>query len=225
MEIVQNLSEMFLNDPNTEIWVAPVFKHIFSSKSDLLDFGTRLEMAKLAFAGMKNVVVSDIEQNIKEGNPHVMVGTIDILHALCKKYPELDVRLVLGADTLNDLLQGKWKNSAAVFTTCTRIYALSRDDVMPNLSPKITHDLSSEARVGLEEIAAAAQVPGKIEILEFEFSPDARSASSTAVRKDKESRYVTDAVLQYMQEKGLYGFELPDSSQAAVLRNKNRLSS
>jgi nicotinate-nucleotide adenylyltransferase len=107
-----------------EVWVLPVFKHAFASKSNLLPFEHRVAMAKLAFEEPpdlkgrvrvveteREVVEDALEAAKAKGDPldKVRVGSIDILRRLIEEHPDTQFVLALGGDTYADLRAGKWK--------------------------------------------------------------------------------------------------------------------
>lgn len=110
-----------------EVWVLPVYVHMFSSKDKSLSpFDQRMEMCRLAFEHCAstncNVKVLPLEKlaceaatSVNDGKP-VRVGSsliLDLIHLL---YPGTTGRttFVLGSDTFLDLIKGKWKNAASI---------------------------------------------------------------------------------------------------------------
>ena len=106
-----------------EIWVMPVYVHIYETKRDLVSYDDRMEMCRLCMEQESTdackVKVTDIEKEVyewccknrKNRNTTVRVGSIDVLLHIQKKHPDIDMHLVLGADTFTDLAAGKWKDS------------------------------------------------------------------------------------------------------------------
>lgn len=105
-----------------EVWVLPVFQHAYRAKRDLAPFEHRMAMARIAFEHLPDaksrVWVSDIEREVHErmaaSAPEEQPGTIDVVLALQAKYPQTSFALLLGADTYQDLLDGRWKQSEAL---------------------------------------------------------------------------------------------------------------
>lgn len=97
-----------------EVWVLPVFRHQFSSKNSLALFDQRVELCRLAFQHCSSerckVFVHTLEREVERlVNKH---GTIDTLNFLERKCPsDYKFYLVLGTDTFNDIVSGKWKRS------------------------------------------------------------------------------------------------------------------
>ena len=115
--VVRFLVETELFD---EVWVLPVYQHMFSSKSSMEPFYHRVAMCHLCMDGESKpqckVRVMEVEKlaaehyEKKEG-PSYRVGTVDILDYIDEKCPGLRLHLVLGTDTYRDLLTRKWKHA------------------------------------------------------------------------------------------------------------------
>lgn len=109
-----------------EIWIMPVYKHIFTSKNTLANFEHRLEMCRICFvkesSSFTNVKVVEYEKNAClhylnsiENSSSFRVGTIDVLNYIRSQndsdYHDAEFTLILGTDTFRDFAQGKWKAS------------------------------------------------------------------------------------------------------------------
>ncbi|KAL7694624.1 putative nicotinate/nicotinamide nucleotide adenylyltransferase [Plasmopara halstedii] len=118
MGIVQHCRNLY-----DEIWLMPVYQHIYSSKRQLAPFEHRVEMCRLALetlraqndGGAKLKVIEE-ERNMYEdsvsmsGIPKkLQLGSIDLVHYLRNKYRNTNFTMLLGGDTYLDLLAGKWK--------------------------------------------------------------------------------------------------------------------
>jgi nicotinate-nucleotide adenylyltransferase len=73
----------------------PVFSHAFSK--DLAPFEHRVEMCRLAFAGVPGAEVSRVEERL--GAPSRSLAT---LAALAREHPEARLRLVVGSDVIGE---------------------------------------------------------------------------------------------------------------------------
>lgn len=103
-----------------EVWVLPVYQHIYSNKPNLVDYSHRLEMCRLCMVPETHdscvVKVLPLEMYASQfyrslhGETY-KVGTIDVLDMIRLTYPKLEFHLVLGGDTYNDLIHKKWKES------------------------------------------------------------------------------------------------------------------
>lgn len=104
-----------------EIWVLPVYEHIYSEKSSLAPFDDRLEMCRLSMESSSTpqctVRVLPVEKFACEHyrtihGDRFRVGTIDVLDFIRSQYlKHAELHLVLGTDTFNDLSNKKWKDS------------------------------------------------------------------------------------------------------------------
>jgi len=136
-----------------EIWVFPVYQHMFAAKRNLNPFEHRMAMAKLAFEPQSSSVcqvkvipvekevmdaaieASRVEMKSAPGVPFSppRVGTIDVIKFLKKRFADeqvhsiaekkvrelLNLHLVVGTDTFNDIINGKWKQSDSVVSSVT----------------------------------------------------------------------------------------------------------
>lgn len=121
----------------SEIWVLPVYQHMFADKKGLELYGHRIEMCKISMEPESTpqcvVRVLSIEkeayEHFNKGNGAKIkrVGTVDVLDYLNEKYGDRYYawHLVLGSDTYRDLAAGKWKQSDRIMTMA-RIEVISR---------------------------------------------------------------------------------------------------
>jgi nicotinic acid mononucleotide adenylyltransferase len=103
-----------------EVWVLPVYQHMFASKRSMEPYEHRVQMCHLCMddesSSECNVRVMQIEKYAaeyyaKKEGPEFRVGTVDILDYIHEQCPGLDLHLVLGTDTYKDLIARKWKQS------------------------------------------------------------------------------------------------------------------
>ena len=86
-------------EPIDTVVVVPVYKHPFSK--ELASFEDRLEMCRRAFSWIPRVVVSAVERDL-DGESL----TLRTLEHLAVIHPDWAMRLLIGADVVNDL--PKW---------------------------------------------------------------------------------------------------------------------
>ena len=86
-------------EPIEEGLIVPVYKHPFSKS--LASFDDRLEMCRRAFAWIPGVIVSAVERDLD--GESLTLRTLEHLAAL---HPAWSMRLLIGADVVNDL--PKW---------------------------------------------------------------------------------------------------------------------
>lgn len=177
-----------------EVWVLPVYKHAFASKSNLLPFEHREAMAKLAFEGLPGlegkVQVKDTERQVieaalakgkAEGLPpeKVRVGTIDMIRSLMEEHKDTQFVLALGGDTFADLRGGKWKEG----------------DTLQQLVPIVVLP-----RAGVDGVEGTEKN-----------APKLTDISSTKVRGSTDEAFLSEAlhpsVLAYIKANKLYAFE------------------
>lgn len=176
-----------------EVWVLPVYRHAYASKTHMPSYAHRRAMAKLAFESIEGcegrVFVRDTEREVFEttleeararGEPeeHARIGTIDVVRRLHVDHPDAGLSLLLGGDTYRDLMAGKWRES----------------DALVKLVPIIVI-----ARAG-----ASTGAQGEIVI------PGLTDISSSAVRRSSDLEFLGRAlqpqVLDYIRGHRLYAF-------------------
>ncbi len=86
-------------EPVDEVLVVPVYKHPFSK--ELVSFDDRLDMCRRAFEWIPRVFVSAVERDL-DGESL----TLRTLEHLAVLHPDWSMRLLIGADVVNDL--PKW---------------------------------------------------------------------------------------------------------------------
>lgn len=94
---------------------------MYAAKRVMESFENRMEMCKRAFEQLSSastfVRVLPIEKVVneyfhKDQNYTGRVGTVDILEYLrdnCYRESDIEITLIVGGDTYNDLVAGKWK--------------------------------------------------------------------------------------------------------------------
>jgi nicotinate-nucleotide adenylyltransferase len=86
-------------EPIDEVLVVPVYKHPFSK--ELASFDDRMEMCRRAFSWIPHVSVSAVERDLNGESL-----TLRTLEHLAVLHPDWSMRLLIGADVVNDL--PKW---------------------------------------------------------------------------------------------------------------------
>jgi nicotinic acid mononucleotide adenylyltransferase len=112
---------LVLLDKFDEVWIVPVYQHMFASKrNQLLPFEQRLEMCTLSFSGESKehckVIISRLEQEAteyysKKRGLEFRVGTIDLIDYIYHNRDDIKLTVTLGLDTFVDLARGKWKQA------------------------------------------------------------------------------------------------------------------
>jgi nicotinate-nucleotide adenylyltransferase len=125
--------------------VAPVYSHALGK--ELTAFEHRLRMCELAFAPLRSVEVSDIEQHLG-GTSY----TIELLEAIRDAHPGQTLRLLIGADILRQAYL--WRDFARVRALAPLLVAgrggFSHPEVDPE-APVLPAVSSSEVRRALSE--------------------------------------------------------------------------
>ena len=188
-----------------EIWLLPVYQHIYSSKRQLAPFAHRVEMCRLALETLRSEVndgavikvveeerkmIEDIAATTKRPQ-ELRLGSIDLVHYLLDKYPDMNFTMLLGGDTYADLLAGKWK----------------RGDELMKLVKVVVVD-----RQGVESPwrAEKEKKEGQEDRVQYIHVPELSDVSSTIVRATTDRKelalYLDPAVLDYIVQHQLYAF-------------------
>lgn len=154
-------------EPIDEVLVVPVYKHPFSK--ELASFEDRLEMCRRAFAWIPNVYISPVERDL-EGESL----TLRTLEHLASLHPEWSMRLLIGADVVNDV--PKWH----------------RFDRISQIAPPIIMGRAGVTAEGVPE-ALLPQVS----------STEVREALARGDMERLE-KLVPRSVLSFIHERGLY---------------------
>ncbi|KAG7397042.1 hypothetical protein PHYBOEH_001320 [Phytophthora boehmeriae] len=184
-----------------EIWLLPVYQHIYSSKRQLAPFHHRVEMCRLALQSLLDrqsdgaqLKVVEEEREMFESMAaksdcpqQLRLGSIDLVQFLLQKHPDTNFTMLLGGDTYADLLAGKWK----------------RGDELVQLVKLLVVD-----REGVE--SPWRQERGSQDRVTYVNVPQLSDVSSTMVRGTADravlKKYLDSSVLDYMERNKLYAF-------------------
>lgn len=221
-----------------EIWVIPVYVHIYSSKRNLAPYLDRIEMCRLSMTQHSTsscqVQVLEIEREVYEwcmtrsGDETYRVGSIDTLRFIVIKYPDVKINLILGADTFQDLVSGRWKE-ADRYWHCTVLFNRNNkkfcyfsifENATVHVMPRegSARPITSKPFNQLRWASSAQDRPHSSP--DPDPDPDLFNASSTLVRSVKAypyypfcsmrnpllEEYLDPSVVDYMEERGLYMF-------------------
>nr|CCA26663.1 conserved hypothetical protein [Albugo laibachii Nc14] len=186
-----------------EIWILPVYRHMYREKSNLATLQHRVEMCQLAVAAIPQISgmqvrVLETERQVYEkmnGDTEAAaesirdVGTIDVIHHLREQHPLTRFSLLLGTDAFADLVAGKWKNGEEILQSTGTI------DIIVVQRPNSRHMLDQAVSNGS---------------IEFISVPGLQAISSTMARSCRDfqelCKYVDRAVAEYIVKNSLYGF-------------------
>ncbi|CAK4667764.1 hypothetical protein LEN26_006451 [Aphanomyces euteiches] len=186
MGLVEHFAQEF-----DQVWVLPVYQHIYSSKQHLESFDHRfamLEIARKAIPHGDRVRIQTTEKDVwmkaledKSVDPSsIRIGTVDIVAHLQATYPDIKFSMLLGADTFMDLLKGKWKGGLQLLDMLSLV-------VLP--------------RAGVELDRSHPNVT-------FVHVPTLDDSSSTKARRSRADAeaVVLPSVLEYIKTHRLYAF-------------------
>jgi len=167
-----------------EIWVLPVYIHMFAAKRNLESFEHRVAMCKLCMEPLstpnctvrvlaleKHVFEQALEEyNLKQQHhkqqqvqqqqqvPQPRIGSIDIVRFIKNKYKNIEeVHLILGTDTCRDLLKGTWRESENLVKE-TFLDLITRPGFEKDDRALDTLPLFSLARITVHEIGTLEEV-------------------------------------------------------------------
>ncbi|HTH82983.1 MAG TPA: nicotinate (nicotinamide) nucleotide adenylyltransferase [Mucilaginibacter sp.] len=158
-----------------KVWLVVSPQNPLKKYGDLINTYDRLEMAKLATDNSNNIKVSDVELKLPQPS-----YTIDTLTHLKEKYPEHEFALIMGSDNLVTL--PKWKN-----------YKLILRDYQIFVYP----------RPGYEN-AELASHPSVTITMTPQMELSATFIRKSIAEKKNVQYFVPDAVLEFIDSKGLY---------------------
>ncbi len=158
-----------------KVWLVVSPQNPLKKYGDLINTYDRLEMARLATDNSDNLEVSDVELKLPQPS-----YTIDTLTILKEKYPQHEFAIIMGSDNLVTL--HKWKN-----------YKLILRDYQIYVYP----------RPGYENTDLATHPSVHITMTPL------MELSATFIRKSIAAKknvqfFVPDAVLKFIESKGLY---------------------
>uniref|UniRef100_K3WUW0 Cytidyltransferase-like domain-containing protein n=1 Tax=Globisporangium ultimum (strain ATCC 200006 / CBS 805.95 / DAOM BR144) TaxID=431595 RepID=K3WUW0_GLOUD len=186
-----------------EVWLLPVYQHIYSSKRQLAPFPHRVQMCKLVTNVLPKdngalVKVQECERELFEhlaaqtaAPEELRIGSIDLIKYLREQHPDASFTLLLGADTYNDLRTGKWKNGDEL-QTLVKLLVMDRKGVDAPSQQHENENATSTDRVRF------IHIPGL---------SDLSSTKVRATRDVNELRsFVGADVAEYIVHHRLYGF-------------------
>lgn len=197
-----------------ELWILPVYHHIYNSKRKFEPYDDRINMlqecVKSLPSSLKRIRVLPLERTLFEtlesqgffekGN---RMGTFDLLLFLQSCNESLKFTLVLGTDTYRDLVGNKWKSSEQILSMAKTL---------------LIHRPGTEAWNTSIQLPSSTTMPPVFLQNEPDYYvtvPEMPNVSSTlivsknpAVPSDREylKANLHPAVLSYMESRGLYGF-------------------
>ncbi|CAH0482691.1 unnamed protein product [Peronospora belbahrii] len=188
-----------------DIWLLPVYQHIYSSKRKLAPFDHRVKMCRLALKTLESPQDHGAELQVMEEEREMYqhmatktanlqelhLGSIDLVYYLVNKYPDRRFTMLLGGDTYADLLANKWKNGHELMTL-VKVLVVDRKGIDSPWRKEKREDQNESDRV------------------QYIHVPELSNVSSTIVRattdRKKLATYLDPAVLEYIVQHQLYAF-------------------
>lgn len=130
-----------------QVWFLPARESPFKPEGTAASEKDRVEMLRLAIAGQPDFRVSELE--LQRPGPSY---TVDTLQEIQRLHPEVELTLLIGADSLADL--PRWKEPQEILKLA-RVAAMNRGQTPPDLSA-VVQTLGAAARSRIEVIAMPA---------------------------------------------------------------------
>ncbi len=171
----------------SKVVVIPTFNTPLKDNTPMLSPMHRFKMCELAFEGIENVSVSDIEIE-REGKSY----TVDTLKYLKAIYPDDELCLIIGADSFLQLRL--WRDVATIFEIAT-VLTVVRGEVflkeLLNCKEYYENEYNAKIFISEEPICRIS-------------STDVRNS---IIKKKPFAHLLPKKVSDYIIEKGLYGYE------------------
>ena len=156
------------------------------NEQELVPGARRLEMVRIAVEGRDFLDTSPVE--LERSGPSYMVDTLEILQ---RQYPEDELFLVVGGDTVGEL--STWYSWRRLFEL-SRIVAVNRPGFSPDFDDPVFAQLSAEI---LRQCAA-----DMVEMDEVDIS--STRIRRAAARGEELASWVPPGVSDYIRDHGLY---------------------
>ncbi len=168
------------------VYVIPTYSTPLKNNTPMITPCHRLNMCKLTFADVPQVVVSDTEI-LRQGQSY----TVDTLKEISTKHPNDDLFLIVGADSFIQL--PLWHNVSEIFSLAT-VLTIARGEF--DYNELLTQKSKLESEFGARSFVVRKPVV---------------QVSSTQIRNlisadDKFSHLLSDGVGEYIARNELYGY-------------------
>lgn len=171
-----------------EVWFIPTGCSYMKAGTDVASPEARFAMTGLGISGNPRLKCLDVEIK-REGYTY----TFETMEELCRDYPEHHFYFISGADCLFTI--EKWKSPERIFANCSMIAAVRGDATMDEMNAK---SLELQQKYGAD-----------IKLLPFLQLEISSTQIRERIRNRQSIRYlVPEAVISYIEEKGLYGYEV-----------------
>lgn len=171
-----------------EVWFIPTGCSYLKAGTDMAAPMERFAMVQAAISGNSKMKCLDIEIK-REGYTY----TFETMEELHKDYPDFHFYFISGADCL--FTMEKWKYPERIFANCSMIAAMRGEATLEEMNAK---------RMELQE-----KYNADIRLLPFLQLEISSTQIRERIRTGKSIRYlVPDEVITYIEEKGLYGYEI-----------------
>jgi len=194
-EIVKYFVDNYIVD---EVWILPSYESPHKDIDTKKSFDDRVNMMKLAFKDMKNVVISTFEEDYYK-TINDKTYTYEVLNAIKSKHPDFNLNFVVGFDSIKNI--HTWHNYKELLRDY-KFYIFDREDEeLKTKDDKINY---------LNNLSKNFEVNFIYEMFDIPIT----DISSTQIRdyfknynenKDLINKYLEKSVIEYILDKKLYG--------------------
>ena len=194
-EIVKYFVDNYIVD---EVWILPSYESPHKDIDTKKSFDDRVNMMKLAFNDMKNVVISTFEEDYYK-TINDKTYTYEVLNAIKSKHPDFNLNFVVGFDSIKNI--HTWHNYKELLRDY-KFYIFDREDEeLKTKDDKINY---------LNNLSKNFEVNFIYEMFDIPIT----DISSTQIRdyfknynenKDLINKYLEKSVIEYILDKKLYG--------------------
>ena len=181
-----------------EVWILPSYESPHKDIDTKKSFDDRVNMLKLAFKDMKNVIISTFEEEYYK-TINDKTYTYEVLNAIKCKYPDYILNFIVGFDSIKNI--NTWHNYKDLLRDY-KFYIFNREDEeLKTKEDKIDYLNNLGKNFGVNFIYEMFDIP-------------ITDISSTQIRdyfknyndnKDIINKYLEKSVIEYILNKKLYG--------------------
>lgn len=186
------------NNIADEVWILPSYESPHKDIDTKKSFDDRVNMLKLAFKDIKNVIISTFEEEYYK-TINDKTYTYEVLNAIKCKYPDYKLNFVVGFDSIKNI--NTWHNYKDLLRDY-KFYIFNRkDEELKTKEDKIDYLNNLSKNFGVNFIYEMFDIP-------------ITDISSTQIRdylknyndnKDIINKYLEKSVIEYILDKKLYG--------------------
>ena len=186
------------NNIADEVWILPSYESPHKDIDTKKSFDDRVNMLKLAFNDMKNVVISTFEEEYYK-TINDKTYTFEVLNAIKSKYPDYKLNFVVGFDSIKNI--NTWHNYKDLLRDY-KFYIFDRDDEeLKTKEDKIDYLNNLGKNFGVNFIYEMFDIP----ITDISSTQIRDYFKNYSDNKDIINKYLNKSVIEDILDKKLYG--------------------